>query len=89
MKKMLLTPMVIMLTVVGCASTGDVTDIQAQVDGLKTSVAQVSVDTANAKVAAENALSSAALASNAADKAEVYIKQVNDKIDDYIKERVK
>lgn len=39
MKKMLLAPMVILLTVVGCASNGDVADLQAQVDLLKVSTA--------------------------------------------------
>jgi uncharacterized protein YcfL len=39
MKKMLLAAMVILLTVVGCASNGDVADLQSQVDLLKTSTA--------------------------------------------------
>ena len=38
MKKMLLA-MVILLTVAGCASNGDVADLQAQVDLLKVSTA--------------------------------------------------
>ena len=32
MKKMLLAPMVILLTVVGCASNGDVAELHAHVD---------------------------------------------------------
>lgn len=32
MKKMLLAPMVILLTVVGCASSGDIDELQAHVD---------------------------------------------------------
>ena len=39
MKKIMLAPMVILLTVVGCASNGDIEGLQAQVDGLKTSTA--------------------------------------------------
>jgi uncharacterized protein YcfL len=48
MKKMLLAAMVAML-VVGCASNGDVTDLQSQVDLLKTSTAaQIEASTVKA-----------------------------------------
>ena len=50
MKKMLLAAMVILLTVVGCASNGDVADLQSQVDLLKTSTAvQIEASTLKAE----------------------------------------
>lgn len=49
MKKMLLASMVILLTVVGCASNGDIEDLQSQVDLLKTStVVQIEASTLKA-----------------------------------------
>jgi len=39
-------------TAVGCASTSDIDNLQAQIDGLKTSVAQASSDAASAQSAA-------------------------------------
>jgi len=46
----------------GCASSSDVDNLQAQIDGLKISVAQVVSVAAGAKSAARNAASSASAA---------------------------
>jgi len=48
--------------VVGCASTSDIENLQSQIDGLKTSVAQASADAANAQSAAADAAAKAAAA---------------------------
>ena len=58
MKKVMKLSMVALVAslVVGCASTSDIENLQSQVDGLKTSVAQASADAASAKSAADSLL---------------------------------
>lgn len=58
----------------GCATSGDVENIQGQIDGLKTSVAQVSSDAAAAQSAAADAKA-------AAERAEQASKDINIKLD--------
>ena len=57
--------------VVGCASTSDVENLQSQIDGLKTSVAQASAD--------------AAAAESAANRAAQYAQDTNSKLDSMFK----
>ena len=61
-------------TMVGCATNGDVENLQTQVDGLKTSVAQASSDAAAANAAATDAKVSA-------DRAAQMAQDTNSKLD--------
>jgi murein lipoprotein len=61
-------------TMVGCATNGDVENLQTQVDGLKTSVAQASSDAAAASAAATDAKASA-------DRAAQMAQDTNSKLD--------
>ncbi len=66
------------LLAVGCASTSDIENLQSQVDGLKTSVAQASADAASAA-------SQAAAAEAAANRAAQYAQDTNSKLDSMFK----
>ena len=59
---------------VGCATNSDVENIQTQIDGLKTSVAQASSDAAAANAAATDAKA-------AAERAAQYAQDTNSKLD--------
>ena len=59
---------------VGCATNSDVENIQTQIDGLKTSVAQASSDAAAANAAASDAKA-------AAERAAQYAQDTNSKLD--------
>jgi len=63
---------------VGCASTSDIENLQSQIDGLKTSVAQASADAASAS-------SQAAAAEAAANRAAQYAQDTNSKLDSMFK----
>jgi murein lipoprotein len=66
--------------VVGCASTSDVENLQSQVDGLNTSVAQVSADAASAQTTAADAASRAEAAEGAANRAAQLSEDANSKL---------
>lgn len=66
------------LLAVGCASTSDIENLQSQIDGLKTSVAQASADAASAS-------SQAAAAEAAANRAAQYAQDTNSKLDSMFK----
>ncbi|GAB6139525.1 hypothetical protein JCM14076_02540 [Methylosoma difficile] len=70
---------------VGCASTSDIDNLQSQIDGLKTSVAQASSDAASAQSAAADAASKAASAEAAANRAAQYAQDTNAKLDSMFK----
>jgi murein lipoprotein len=71
--------------VVGCATNGDVENLQSQIDGLKTSVAQASSDAAAAMAAANDASAKAAAAETAANRAAQYAQDTNSKLDNMFK----
>ncbi len=71
--------------VVGCASTSDIENLQSQVDGLKTSVAQASSDAQSALSAANDAAAKAAAAEAAANRAAQYAQDTNSKLDNLFK----
>lgn len=71
--------------VVGCASTSDIENLQSQIDGLKTSVAQASSDAASAQSAANDAASRAAAAESAANRAAQSAQETNMKLDEMFK----
>ena len=64
MKKVIKLSMIAMVAslVVGCATNSDIENLQSQIDGLKTSVAQASSDAASAQSAAADAAAKAAAA---------------------------
>jgi len=80
MKKLLLVAL-ITLSLVGCASTSDVANVQTQVDGLKTAVADVTIVSQEALNSANTASASATAALKAAQSAEQAAKDTNDKLD--------
>ncbi len=67
---------------VGCATNSDVENIQRQIDGLKTSVAQASSDAASAQAAASDAKA-------AAERAAQYAQETNSKLDKMFHDRMK
>ena len=71
--------------VAGCASTSDIENLQSQIDGLKTSVAQASSDAASAQSAANDAASRSAAAESAANRAAQYAQDTNSKLDNLFK----
>ncbi len=71
--------------VVGCATNGDIENLQSQIDTLKTSVAQASSDAASAKSAADAASAQAASAEAAANRAAQYAQDTNSKLDSMFK----
>ena len=87
MKKVVKLSMIALVAslAVGCASTSDVENLQSQVDGLKTSVAQASSDAAAAQSAAADAASKAAAAESAANRAAQYAQDTNSKLDNMFK----
>ncbi|MGZ5049470.1 MAG: Lpp/OprI family alanine-zipper lipoprotein [Methylobacter sp.] len=76
---------VVALLAVGCASTSDVENLQSQIDGLKSSVAQATADAASAKSAADAASAQAAAAEAAANRAAQYAQDTNSKLDSMFK----
>ena len=87
MKKVIKLSMIAMVAtlVVGCASTSDIENLQSQVDGLKTSVAQASSDAQSALSAANDAADKAAAAEAAANRAAQYAQDTNSKLDNLFK----
>lgn len=67
--------------VVGCASSSEFDQLKAEVEGLKTSVAQASSDAASAQSAAADASAKAAAAESAANRAAQYAQDTNSKLD--------
>jgi septal ring factor EnvC (AmiA/AmiB activator) len=87
MKKVMKLSMVALVAslAVGCATNDDIANLQSQIDGLKTSVAQASADAASAKSAADSASSQAAAAEAAANRAAQYAQDTNSKLDSMFK----
>ena len=67
--------------VVGCASLGDVDNLQSQITSLKTSVAQASADAKSAQASADEALTASRAAESAANRAAQYAQDTNSKLD--------
>ncbi len=65
-------------SMVGCATNSDIENLQTQIDGLKTSVAQASSDAAAAQTAAADAKA-------AAERAAQYAQDTNSKLDNMFK----
>ncbi len=65
----------------GCASTSDIENLQAQIDGLNVKIATASSDAANAQAAATEAATKAAAAEAAANRAAQYAQDTNSKLD--------
>jgi outer membrane murein-binding lipoprotein Lpp len=83
MKKIVKLSMVALVAslVVGCATNDDIANLQSQIDGMKSSVAQASSDAASAKSAADSASAQAASAEAAANRAAQYAQETNSKLD--------
>jgi murein lipoprotein len=80
MKKVIKLSMIAMVAslVVGCATNSDIENLQSQIDGLKTSVAQASSDAQSAQSAAQEA-------KDAANRAAQYAQDTNSKLDSMFK----
>jgi len=80
MKKVIKLSMIAMVAslVVGCATNSDIENLQSQIDGLKTSVAQASSDAQSAQTAAQEA-------KDAANRAAQYAQDTNSKLDSLFK----
>ncbi len=65
----------------GCASTSDIDNLQAQIDGLKTQITTASSEAAKAQAAASEAAAKAAAAESAANRAAQYAQDTNSKLD--------
>ncbi len=83
MKKVIKLSMIALAVslIVSCASTSDVESLQSQVDGLNTSVAQVSADAASAQTTAADAAARAKAAEAAANQAAQLSQDANSKLD--------
>lgn len=83
MKKVLKLSMIAMVAglVVGCATNSDIENLQSQIDGLKTNVAQVSADVQVAQNEAINASAKATAAESAANRAAQFAQDTNSKLD--------
>lgn len=66
-------------------SASDIENLQAQIDGLKVSVAQASSDAQNAQSAAADASAKASAAESAANRAAQYAQDTNSKLDTLFK----
>ncbi|WAK03861.1 Lpp/OprI family alanine-zipper lipoprotein [Methylobacter sp. YRD-M1] len=64
-----------------CATSGDVENIQSQIDGLNAKVSQASSDAASAQSAAADAAARAQAAEDAANRAAQYAQDANSKLD--------
>ncbi len=80
MKRLMKVSLIAMVAslAVGCATSSDVENLQTQIDGLKTSVAQASSDAAAAQSAAADAKA-------AAERAAQYAQDTNSKLDSMFK----
>ncbi len=80
MKKLMKISMIALAAslMVGCATNSDIENLQTQIDGLKTSVAQASSDAASANAAATAAAADARTAAQAA-------QDTNSKLDNMFK----
>jgi murein lipoprotein len=87
MKKVIKLSMIAMVAslVVGCATNSDIENLQSQIDGLKTSVAQASSDAQSAQSAAADAAAKASAAESAANRAAQYAQDTNSKLDNMFK----
>lgn len=71
--------------VVGCATNGDIDNLQGQINDLKGSVDKASADAAAALSAANDASAKAAGAEAAANRAAQYAEETNSKLDSMFK----
>ena len=83
MKKIIKLSMIVMVAglVVGCATNSDIENLQSQIDGLKTSVAQASSDAQSAQSSASEASAHATAAEIASKQALSAINGINAKLD--------
>lgn len=65
----------------GCATNGDIENLQGQIDSLKPQISAASADAASAKAAAAEAAAKAAAAEAAANRAAQYAQDTNSKLD--------
>lgn len=70
-----------LLLLVGCATESDITTLRVEIAGLEGATARVSQSASEAKLAAFQALGSAAKAEQTALEAESALKAVNDRLD--------
>ena len=68
------------VTLTGCATNSDITNLQSQIDTVRTDIIEVSTATTAAKLAAEQAATSATNAANSAILAEEASKLTNIKL---------
>ena len=83
--KMLTVLSLTTLLVTGCATNSDVKAIESQINELKLSVAQVSVDAQSAQASSAEALAKSSAAEEAANRAELFAKETNDKLNNVFK----
>jgi len=76
----LLGILLVAVTITGCATNTDISNLQSQIDTLKIDVVSVSTVATAAKLAADNAAISATNASNAANTAEETMKLTSTKL---------
>ncbi len=65
----------------GCASTSDIDNLQAQIDGLNTQITTASSAASTAQASAAEAAAKAAAAEAAANRAAQYAQDTNSKLD--------
>lgn len=65
----------------GCATNGDISDLQSQINTLKSQVSKISSDVAETTALAEAAVAQAAAAEAAANMAASYAEDTNSKLD--------
>ena len=65
----------------GCATNGDIENLQGQIDALKPQVSAAASDAASAKAAAAEASARASAAEAAANRAAEYAQDTNSKLD--------
>lgn len=65
----------------GCATNGDIENLQGQIDSLKPQISAATADAAAAKAAAAEAAAKAAAAEAAANRAAQYAQDTNSKLD--------
>lgn len=80
MLKLAVLSLVASLTV-GCATNSDITNLQNQIDDMKSSVSKASSDAASASASASEASSKAAAAEAAANRAASLAEDTNSKLD--------
>lgn len=91
MKKVIKLSMIVLAfsLVTACATNSDVEDLQSQVNGLDSSVKQVSADATSAQTTAADAAVKAGAAETAANRAAQLSQDANDKLDKKFKKSMR